>query len=57
MEVPILITFKNGGMARTRVLVTGPVTEVELPLAPIYPEDVIFNDMQGALADVRTESW
>jgi hypothetical protein len=44
-------------VARFRVKVEGPVTELELPLVPSEPKKVTFNDLEGVLAEVKTAGW
>ncbi len=58
MYVPIRITFKGGGMARSRVLITGPRTEIEIPqLMPKEPESIILNDLESVLCEVEPVDW
>jgi hypothetical protein len=37
--------------------VKGPVSEITLPAVPAKPKSVKFNDLEGVLAEVKTESW
>jgi hypothetical protein len=55
--VPVLLDFGEQGFARVRVEVRGRESIIEFPLMPGPPENVIFNDLQGVLADVKTERW
>ena len=57
MYVPVTVELKDGRMLRTRVQVTGPLTTTELPLLPADVKSVKFNDLEGVLADVKTEGW
>jgi hypothetical protein len=57
MYVPVTVELQDGRMLRTRVHVTGPETDVDLPLLPGAVKSVKFNDFEGALAEVKTESW
>lgn len=57
MVVPILLDFGPGGTAVVRVHVTGPVSEMELPLLPMRPARVEFNAYDAVLAEVKTEGW
>ena len=57
MYVPVTVELKDGRMLRTRIHVTGPVTQTELPLLPADVKSVKFNDLEGVLADVKTEGW
>jgi hypothetical protein len=43
-------------VARFRVKVKGPLTEVTLPV-PAKPKEVKFNDFAGVLAEVKNEGW
>jgi hypothetical protein len=44
-------------VARLRVKVTGPRTEIELPPMPAEPKAVRFNDFEGVLAEVKMVGW
>jgi|CXWL01.1.fsa_nt_gi hypothetical protein len=55
--VPIKIELEGGGVARLRVKVQGPLTEITLPPMPAKPTSLLFNDLSGVLADVRMEKW
>jgi hypothetical protein len=55
--VPIKIELEGGGVARLRVKVQGPLTEVDLPLMPAKPTSLLFNDLSGVLGEVRIEKW
>ena len=57
MIVPIMLDFGDEGTATVRVDVSGPVTEVELPLLPRVPDDIVFNPFEAVLAEVKTEDW
>jgi len=57
MIVPILLDFGDRGTAVVRILVTGPVTELDLPLLPMKPESVEFNPFEAVLAETKTEGW
>jgi hypothetical protein len=55
--VPIKIELEGGQVARLRVKVQGPLTEVDLPAMPAKPTSLVFNDLSGVLADVSMEKW
>jgi hypothetical protein len=55
--VPVLIDFGEQGFARVRMEVRGRESTVEFPVLPGKPENVIFNDLRGVLAHVKTEKW
>lgn len=57
MLVPIFLDFGDGGWARIRMLVEGPVTELELPLLPREPDNVVFDDLRAVLSEIKTENW
>jgi aminopeptidase N len=57
MWVPVAVELRNGGVLRTRIMVTGPETTTTLPLLPADIKEVRFNEFEGVLADVRSESW
>lgn len=56
MYVPVAIRLGTNQMARVRVKVTGAVSELTIPV-PGKPSDVTFNDLQGVLAEVKSEGW
>jgi hypothetical protein len=55
--VPVAIELGKDQVVRVRIKVTGPVSEVELPLLPSKPKSVKFNDLDGVLADVKMVGW
>ena len=55
--VPIKIELEGGQVARLRVKVQGPLTEVTLPPMPAKPTSLVFNDLSGVLGDVSMERW
>ena len=57
MPIPIKIQFPGDRVARTRIVATGPVTEVELPLLPMKPEEIIFNDLHSVLCTFKNVDW
>jgi hypothetical protein len=57
MVVPVTLDFGDEGSATVRVLVTGAVTEVDLPLLPREPDEILFNDYASVLAEVDHEGW
>ena len=57
MIVPILLDFGDEGSALVQVDVVGPVTEVDLPLLPREPDDILFNPHESVLAETKTERW
>jgi hypothetical protein len=57
MYVPVTVDLGNDRVARLRVKVQGPRTEVDLPLMSAQPKGVRFNDLNGVLAEVQNVSW
>jgi hypothetical protein len=56
MYVPVTVDLGKDQVARFRVKVKGPLTEVTLPV-PAKPKGVKFNDFEGVLAEVKNEGW
>jgi hypothetical protein len=57
MYVPVTLDLGKDRVARVRVKVKGPVSEIELPLMPAEPKSVKFNDLEGVLGEVKTVGW
>jgi Peptidase family M1 domain len=57
MYVPLLVDFGADGQARLRMMVEGPLTEVDLPMMPRKPDRLVFNDLQSVLAEVKDDGW
>lgn len=57
MIVPILLDFGDEGSALVQVDVVGPVTQVDLPLLPREPDNILFNPYESVLAETKTERW
>jgi aminopeptidase N len=57
MYVPVTLDLGENRVARLRVKVRGPKSEIELPLMPAKPKSIRFNDLEGVLAEVRMEDW
>ncbi|HET7043132.1 MAG TPA: M1 family aminopeptidase, partial [Gemmatimonadales bacterium] len=56
MYVPVVVELKDGRALKTRLHVTGPVTDAALPV-PGEIKAVRFNELEGVLAEVKTEGW
>ncbi len=56
MYVPVMLDFGDKRIARLRVLVKGRQSKIELPLLPEAPKRIVFNDLEGVLADVKMVS-
>lgn len=57
MYVPIRIDFGDGKIARVRVMVSGLHCEPEIPLLPLKPQDIVFNDLESVLCTVDEGDW
>lgn len=57
MVVPMLIKFEGNKLVRLRVTVSKNNSEFELPLLPLEPEEIIFNDLNSVLCEVDNEDW
>ncbi len=57
MYVPVTLDLGNDRVARVRVKVRGPTSEIELPLMPSKPKAIRFNDLDGVLAEVKMVDW
>ena len=53
MPVPLLILFNDDQYARLRVFVQGKSCEFDLPLLPLEPDKIVFNDLESVLCDVE----
>jgi hypothetical protein len=58
MYVPVTVDLGQNRVARVRVKVSGPTSEIDLPLLlPAEPKTVKFNDLEGVLCDVKMVGW
>lgn len=57
MSVPAEALLANGDRVRFRMMVEGPVTEMELPPLSAEPEEVTFNLLDSVLAEVDDDGW
>lgn len=57
MYVPVAVDLGTNTIARYRVKVTGHETSIDLPVFDREPKRIKFNDLNGALAEVKTDSW
>jgi hypothetical protein len=58
MYVPLSVDLGSNRFARLRIQVQGPVTELDLPVVlPAQPVGLKFNELEGVLAEVKTEKW
>jgi hypothetical protein len=57
MPVPLLLKFEGDKFYRLRIIVKGNQTEYKLPLLPLEPTEIIFNDLNAVLCEVDYEDW
>ncbi len=57
MYVPVTLDLGKDRKARFRVKVKGPLSDIDLPILPAQPKNLKFNDMEGVLAEVKSEGW
>jgi aminopeptidase N len=57
MYVPVTLGLGNDRVARVRVKVRGPSSDIQLRLMPSKPKAVRFNDLDGVLAEVKMVDW
>jgi len=57
MSVPIKVDFGDKKSIRVRALITGKKAEFDLPLMPLKPKEVVFNDLESVLCDVENIDW
>lgn len=55
--IPLLIKFDDDRKVRIRVKVSGGLSEFNLPLLPLEPEEIIFNDLNSVLCDFEYVDW
>lgn len=57
MSVPLYIDFGEDRHARVRVTVSGPLSNIDLPLLPLKPKKIVFNDFQSVLCESEEVDW
>lgn len=57
MYVNLKIDFGEGRHAMLRINVDGKTGEFDLPILPLEPEEIIFNDLNSVLCEVENEDW
>lgn len=57
MVVPLKIDFDANTFVRLRVMVVGPHAEFDLPLIPMKPQKINFNDLNSVLCEVDEVGW
>lgn len=57
MLIPLTIDFGDKRFARLRVMIQGSGGEFDLPLMPLEPQKIIFNDFESVLCEVEYTNW
>jgi aminopeptidase N len=57
MLVPINVDFGDKKFARLQVLIKGPLSQFDLPLLPMKPQKIFFNDLESILCEVEYVDW
>ena len=57
MVVPLYVDFGDKKFIRLRSVVKGPLTQFDLPLLPMKPEKISFNDLESVLCEVDNVDW
>jgi hypothetical protein len=57
MPVPVTLDFGDNRLARLRVMIQGPGGEFDLPIMPLEPKKIIFNDFESVLCEVEYVNW
>ncbi len=57
MFIPVHVDFGGDRFAKVRVFVKGRQSEFELPLMPMEPKRIIFNDLESVLCEVENVDW
>lgn len=55
MYIPIRVDFGDGKLVRFRVQIKGETCEPAIPLMPLKPRKVIFNDLESVLCETEEE--
>jgi len=57
MFIPLHMDFGGNRFAKVRVFVKGRHSEFDLPLVPMAPKRIVFNDLESVLCEVQTVDW
>jgi hypothetical protein len=57
MFVNFFIDFGKDMYARIRIMIDKPITEFDLPILPMEPKKIVFNDLESVLCEVKNEKW
>lgn len=55
--MPIQINFDDDKFVKMKLLLNGKENIIQLPLLPLEPEEIIFNDMNSVLCEFETVNW
>lgn len=55
--VPVLVKFDDNKFVRLRVALKGENSSVSLPLLPLKPQEIIFNDLESVLCSVSKSDY
>lgn len=57
MYIPLKIVFPDDKVARLRIEMNSREKVFTLPLLPVEPDEIVFNDLNAVLCEVDYESW
>lgn len=57
MAVPLLVKFDDDKFVRLRIFVSGDKLDYDLPLLPLEPKEIVFNDLSSVLCEVDNVKW
>lgn len=57
MYVPIHVRFSNDQFTKLRTHIVGREVKFDLPLLPMEPQEIVFNDMESVLCRVEEVNW
>ena len=57
MYVPLKVVSTNDAVYRLRMLMSGETAEIDLPVFPDEPDELVFNDLSSVLCEVDEESF
>ncbi|MBU3742533.1 MAG: M1 family metallopeptidase [Candidatus Kapabacteria bacterium] len=57
MYIPLKVVSTKDAVYRLRMLMTGETAEIDLPVFPDEPDELVFNDLSSVLCEVDEESF
>lgn len=57
MQVPLRVEYSDNRFSRIKVRAQGDTYEFYLPVTPLKPKKVVFNDLLAVLCSFKYESW